>query len=92
MSAPEALSIAVYVVVLLAAVGVLFALLTGRLPARTMTWVALAVACVLFGPVAASAATPDWNPFTMLGLYTPFLVVALTAMVFGRRERRRAQA
>jgi uncharacterized membrane protein YhaH (DUF805 family) len=92
MSAPQALISFVYVVALLAAVGALFALLTRRLPARTMDWVALTIACVLLGPVAASAATPDWNPFTMLGLYAPFLVVALAAMVFGRREGRRPQA
>lgn len=35
----------------------------------------LSVVCFFGGPIVASVATPDWNPFSMALLYLPFFLV-----------------
>jgi hypothetical protein len=55
-----------------------FAILSGRFEIGQVAQggVTLAVACALVGFFLAYWATPDFNPFVMLGLYLPYFAVA----------------
>jgi hypothetical protein len=85
-------SIVGYAAAILGCLVVVFLLVTGRWEAGSAIpagW-ALCPASLVGGLFLASAATPDWNPYTMFALFVPFFAISAWALYYSLYLKRGA--